>query len=158
MMQRSSLFSQINYISSPLPISFTVLILYRQHVAKHTLPHKCPHPSCNIAFSYQKDLVRHLSTRKHRDDAHLEGVSSNMVFCQVRWCRRSKEGFARRDHYVRHVRKMLSSTRRPHRNRIAYSLRLGDAIIQVTHMGLWNNAKQRRLPLQRVPALKPPIS
>ncbi|KAF2192216.1 hypothetical protein K469DRAFT_745708 [Zopfia rhizophila CBS 207.26] len=78
----------------------------RQHVFKHTLPHKCPHISCNSAFAYRKDLVRHLNTRKHRNNVAVDGPQSNLMFCEVRWCKRSKEGFARRDHYVRHVRKM----------------------------------------------------
>ncbi|KAF2111077.1 hypothetical protein BDV96DRAFT_634875 [Lophiotrema nucula] len=90
------------------------------HQNSDTLPARpkrrfpCLYKPCTRAFGSRKDLERHLATRRHRKDAaSLDETLSrfNRYVCIVPWCKRRKEGFGRRDHFLRHMEKMHPGVR-----------------------------------------------
>jgi len=71
-----------------------------RHKKYHAKPHRCREPSCmarNVAFSLQKDLVRH--------EASHNGQS---YFCPSTGCKYATDGsaggFPRKDNMMRHIR------------------------------------------------------
>ncbi|KAF2242892.1 hypothetical protein BU26DRAFT_555056 [Trematosphaeria pertusa] len=66
----------------------------------------CTRHSCTRAFTSRNDLERHLKTKKHRNDATHSGDAVGLLRCKVPWCKRGKEGWARKDHYMRHMERM----------------------------------------------------
>ncbi|KAF2242891.1 hypothetical protein BU26DRAFT_581873 [Trematosphaeria pertusa] len=65
----------------------------------------CRFPPCTLVLCTKNDLERHHSTRKHRKEAGRDALA-NQFTCKVSWCRRSRRGFVRKDHYVRHLERM----------------------------------------------------
>ncbi|OCL04811.1 hypothetical protein AOQ84DRAFT_225550 [Glonium stellatum] len=90
------------------PTSFTLSCELRRHTTTHTLPNKCPHANCNYAFAMRKDLDRHLATRKHRNAPGGSDPPKYYV-CGFEGCKYNLEGFTRRDHLLRHTRKVHRS-------------------------------------------------
>lgn len=73
------------------------------HIKSHTLPFKCPKPSCkSLGFRYKKDRDRHIA------DMHPELVpDAERYFCPMEGCKHSRakgKGFPRKDNCERHVK------------------------------------------------------
>ncbi|OAG03905.1 uncharacterized protein CC84DRAFT_1249331 [Paraphaeosphaeria sporulosa] len=66
----------------------------------------CPHKPCDKVFGSNNDLERHLGTRKHRKDVGNWSERANRYPCKVTVCKRNNVGFARKDHYINHLRRM----------------------------------------------------
>ncbi|APA16275.1 predicted protein [Sclerotinia sclerotiorum 1980 UF-70] len=73
------------------------------HKKSHTLPFKCPRPSCkSLGFRYRKDRDRHIA------DIHPELIpGAERYFCPLEGCKHSRakgKGFPRKDNCARHVK------------------------------------------------------
>lgn len=75
-------------------MSFPTKGKLKQHARKHEPP-TCKCPLCKKMFTYNKDVKRHLKTKKHWDQRDL--------FCHHANCPYHYKGFQRRDHLVRHL-------------------------------------------------------
>lgn len=58
----------------------------------------CPQQGCKITATSQKDIDRHIRS------IHSQGLDDRgRIMCPVGGCPKAKTGFARRDHYIRHM-------------------------------------------------------
>jgi uncharacterized Zn-finger protein len=83
-------------LEQPSPLArfnFANLSTRRKHMNEHLLPFKCNFSNCPRSFARYPDLSRHESA-VHRQE--------NNFFCPVSGCRRSRFGFARKDHLKQH--------------------------------------------------------
>jgi len=88
-------------------------VFRKDHPLAYTQPRKrrfrCPYHPCTRVFGSRNDLERHLATRQHRKDVD-SSERANRFRCKYLWCKRSQQGFSRKDHYMRHMERMHQST------------------------------------------------
>jgi hypothetical protein len=72
----------------------------RRHQKTHTRPIACQDPDCTERFAENRDMNRHVSVH------HRALLPQQLYFCTERGCKYSREGFGRRDHLLRHFKKV----------------------------------------------------
>lgn len=83
---------------------FQDLTALKRHARGHVKNHCCSFDGCNLAFSRDSDLARHVQT-KHSEDCRYR--------CPIETCDRSSNGFPRKDKLDEHTRKKHENFRCP---------------------------------------------
>ena len=93
---------------------FQILTITSSSTVRHATPSRmrrfrCPYHPCTREFATRNDLERHLATPQHRNDVEDWEERANRYKCPATACKFGENGFARKDHYKRHMRTMHPS-------------------------------------------------
>ncbi|KAE8450424.1 hypothetical protein EG329_006499 [Mollisiaceae sp. DMI_Dod_QoI] len=80
--------------------------LLNRHEKQHTKPVQCPVPGCSHSTAKRRDMQRHIIVHHPNDDAAEPSMVMRQFMCPVAGCKHAEAGFKRKDHLVRHMKRI----------------------------------------------------
>jgi len=80
--------------------------LLNRHEKQHTKPVQCPVSGCSHSTAKRRDMQRHIIVHHPNDDSAQPSMVVPQFMCPVAGCKHAEAGFKRKDHLVRHMKRI----------------------------------------------------